>query len=74
MKSQAPILSALTAVAAVPWPEIMITAASRVASRSACRVSRPSMSASQMSRKTTSGRALLVEAQRASPLSVTTVR
>ncbi len=56
MKSQAPILSACTAVAAVPWPEIMITAARGSRWRSACSVSRPSMSASQMSRKTTSGR------------------
>jgi len=53
--AKAPILIALTAVDAVPWPDIMITAAVESDSRSACKVSRPSRSASQMSRKTTSG-------------------
>jgi hypothetical protein len=49
-------LIAFTAVEVVPWPDIITTAAVGSASRRACKVSRPSRSASQISRKTTEGR------------------
>ena len=55
-KSKAPRCVASTAVAMVPWPEIMTTVAVGSSSRSRVRVSRPSRPAIFTSRKTRCGR------------------